>query len=64
MPAELEVPDQDGNGGRAGALVAAWLAAKRSPHTRAAYLRDLAQWGDRPSKPERGNGLMSGSGSG
>ena len=30
--------------GPEGALVAAWLAAKRSPHTRAAYLRDLAQW--------------------
>ena len=27
-----------------GALVVAWLATKRSPHTRAAYLRDLAQW--------------------
>ncbi len=27
-----------------GALVAAWLATKRSPHTRAAYLWDLAQW--------------------
>ena len=23
-----------------------WLATKRSPHTRAAYLRDLAQWAD------------------
>jgi integrase/recombinase XerD len=46
MPAELEIPDQDGDGGRAGALVAGWLAAKRSPHTRAAYLRDLAQWAD------------------
>ena len=22
----------------------AWLATKRSPHTRAAYLRDMAQW--------------------
>jgi hypothetical protein len=29
-----------------GALVAAWLATKRSPHTRAVYLRDLAQWAD------------------
>src|SRR5436190_6758775 len=44
MPAELEIPDQDGDGGRAGALAAAWLATKRSPHTRAAYIRDLAQW--------------------
>jgi hypothetical protein len=26
-----------------GALVLAWLATKRSPHTRATYLRDLAQ---------------------
>lgn len=24
-------------------LVLAWLVTKRSPHTRAAYLRDLAQ---------------------
>jgi hypothetical protein len=46
MPAELEISDQYGDGGRAGALVAGWLAAKRSPHTRAAYLRDLAQWAD------------------
>ncbi len=44
MTAELAIPDQDGDGGRDGALVAAWLATKRSPHTRAAYLRDLAQW--------------------
>jgi site-specific recombinase XerD len=43
MAAELAIPDQDG-GGRASALVAAWLATKRSPHTRAAYLKDLAQW--------------------
>ena len=43
MTAELAIPDQDGDG-RAGAPVAAWLATKRSPHTRAAYLRDLAQW--------------------
>ena len=42
MAAELALPDQDDN--RTGALVAAWLATKRSPHTRAAYLRDLAQW--------------------
>ncbi len=40
MPAELAIPDP-GDGGSADALVAAWLAAKRSPHTRAAYLRDL-----------------------
>jgi integrase/recombinase XerD len=45
MDAALAIPARDdGDGGRAGALVAAWLAAKRSPHTRAAYLRDLAQW--------------------
>ena len=25
-------------------LVAGWLATKPSPHIRAAYLRDLAQW--------------------
>src|SRR5689334_6115463 len=43
MAAELAIPDQD-DSGRAGALVAAWLATKRSPHTRTAYLRDLAQW--------------------
>jgi hypothetical protein len=28
------------------ALVVACLATKRSPHTRDAYLRDLAQWAD------------------
>jgi len=49
MTAGLAIPDQDDDGGRSGALVAAWLVAawlatKRSPHTRAAYLRDLAQW--------------------
>src|SRR5690348_7266144 len=45
MTAELAIPVlDDGDGGRASALVAAWLATKRSPHTRAAYLRDLAQW--------------------
>jgi len=40
----LAIPDQDVGDGGAAALVAAWLATKRSPHTRAAYLRDLAQW--------------------
>jgi len=45
VTAALAIPARDdGDGGRAGALVAAWLATKRSPHTRAAYLRDLAQW--------------------
>ena len=39
----IPAPDDDG-GGRDGELAAAWLATKRSPHTRAAYLRDLAQW--------------------
>ena len=43
MGAELAIPDPDDD---VGALVAAWLATKRSPHTRAAYLRDLAQWAD------------------
>jgi integrase/recombinase XerD len=46
MAAQLALPDQDDGGGRASALVAAWLATKRSTHTRAAYLRDLAQWAD------------------
>ena len=46
MTAGLAIPDQDDDGGRSGALVAAWLATKRSPHTRAAYIRDLAQWAD------------------
>jgi hypothetical protein len=41
VAAELAIPGQDDN---TGALVAAWLATKRSPHTRAAHLRDLAQW--------------------
>ena len=41
MAAELALQDPDDD---VGALVAAWLATKRSPHTRAAYLRDLAQW--------------------
>jgi len=41
MAAELALQDEEDP---EGALVAAWLAAKRSPHTRAAYLRDLAQW--------------------
>jgi integrase/recombinase XerD len=45
VTAELAIPARDqGDGGRDGALIAAWLATKRSPHTRAAYLRDLAQW--------------------
>jgi hypothetical protein len=44
MAAELAILDPGSHGGPAGALVAAWLATKRSPHTRAAYLRDLAQW--------------------
>jgi integrase/recombinase XerD len=43
VSAELELPAPDA-GDRAGELVAAWLATKRSPHTREAYLRDLAQW--------------------
>jgi site-specific recombinase XerD len=41
MAAELTLRDEEGP---EGALVVAWLATKRSPHTRAAYLRDLAQW--------------------
>ena len=41
MAAELALQDEEDP---EGALVAAWLATKRSPHTRAAYLRDLAQW--------------------
>ena len=41
MAAELALQDEEDP---EGALVAGWLAAKRSPHTRAAYLRDLAQW--------------------
>ena len=41
MAAELALPDEEDP---EGALVVAWLATKRSPHTRAAYLRDLAQW--------------------
>ena len=44
MTAGLAIPNQGGGGSRGGALAAAWLATKRSPHTRAAYLRDLAQW--------------------
>jgi hypothetical protein len=48
VTAELVIPARDdGDGARADALVAAWLATKRSPHTRAAYLRDLAQWASR-----------------
>ena len=41
MAAELALQDEEDP---EGALVVAWLATKRSPHTRAAYLRDLAQW--------------------
>jgi integrase/recombinase XerD len=45
MAAELEIRNQDrDHDGQVGELVAAWLATKRSPNTRAAYLRDLAQW--------------------
>ena len=44
MTAGLAIPGRAGDGDGTGALVAAWLATKRSPHTRAAYLRDLAQW--------------------
>jgi integrase/recombinase XerD len=44
MTAELELPAPDVGEDRADQLVAAWLATKRSPHTRQAYLRDLAQW--------------------
>jgi integrase/recombinase XerD len=43
MAAELALQDEEDP---EGALVVAWLATKRSPHTRAAYLRDLAQWAD------------------
>ena len=41
MAADLAIPDP---ADRASELVAAWLATKRSLNTRAAYLRDLAQW--------------------
>ena len=41
MAGELALQDEEDP---EGALVVAWLATKRSPHTRAAYLRDLAQW--------------------
>jgi hypothetical protein len=41
MAAELAIPDPD-DGDRVGELVAGWLATKRSPHTRAAYVLDLA----------------------
>jgi integrase/recombinase XerD len=46
MAAEFAISARDDSRGRDGQLVAAWLATKRSPHTRAAYLRDLAQWAD------------------
>jgi integrase/recombinase XerD len=47
MTAGLVIPARDDYGAdRDGELVAAWLATKRSPHTRAAYIRDLAQWAD------------------
>lgn len=44
MAADLALTDPDDGGDQAGEFVAAWLATKRSPHTREAYLRDLAQW--------------------
>jgi integrase/recombinase XerD len=44
VAADLAIPVPDDGDERPGELVAAWLATKRSPHTRAAYLRDLAQW--------------------
>jgi len=45
MTAGLAIPSPgDDAGHSAGGMVAAWLATKRSRHTRAAYLRDLAQW--------------------
>jgi integrase/recombinase XerD len=44
VAAELAIQDRDIGEDGAGALVASWLATKRSPNTRAAYLRDLAQW--------------------
>jgi len=44
VAADLAIPGRDGGDDRDGSLVAGWLATKRSPHTRAAYLRDLAQW--------------------
>jgi integrase len=44
MGADLAILGPDDGDSRVGELVAAWLAAKRSPHTRAAYIRDLAQW--------------------
>jgi hypothetical protein len=41
MATDLALRDQaDGACG----LVAAWLATKRSPNTRAAYLCDITQW--------------------
>jgi hypothetical protein len=36
MAADLAIPARDDSGGQHAALVAAWLATKRSPHTRAA----------------------------
>ncbi len=44
MTADLAILGPDDGDSRVGELVAAWLATKRSPHTRAAYIRDLAQW--------------------
>jgi hypothetical protein len=43
MAADLAIQDY-ADGGRVGELVAAWLVAKCSPHTRAAHLRELARW--------------------
>ena len=46
MTADLAILGPDDGDSRVSELVAAWLATKRSPHTRAAYIRDLAQWAD------------------
>jgi len=44
VAADLRLPAPDADTDQTGQLVAAWLATKRSPHTREAYLRDLARW--------------------